>query len=53
VSATELAPGAAGGAPGSKQVRVSVETPEALVIYDLTLVPGPSGGWLVGEATRV
>jgi hypothetical protein len=53
VSAIELAPGAAGGPPGNKQVRVSVETPEALVIYDLTLVPGRSGGWLVGEATRV
>ena len=48
VSATEL-PASGGG----RQLRVSVQTPLALVIYDMTLVQGSGGGWLVSEAARM
>jgi len=42
----------AGGA-GTKVVRVSVESSAALVVYDVTLVEGPPGSWLVSQAARV
>jgi hypothetical protein len=55
VSEVDLPASAAGGAPaGSRQLRVSVQTPVALVIYDMTLVQGSGGArWLVSEAARM
>lgn len=38
--------------PAGTRLRVSVETPGALVIYDLLLVEDPAG-WRVSEATRL
>ena len=52
VSEVDL-PASAGAPAGSRQLRVSVQTPVALVIYDMTLVQGRGGGWLVSEAARV
>jgi hypothetical protein len=55
VTAVDL-PVTAGGSgsapPGSRQLRVSVQTPLAVVVYDMTLVPGDGGAWLVREAER-
>jgi len=54
VSEIDLPAATTGGAPaGSRQLRVSVQTPLALVIYDMTLVPGSGGRWLVSEAARI
>jgi hypothetical protein len=39
--------------PGTRVVRVSVETTVALVVYDVHLTEGPPGTWLVGESVRV
>lgn len=40
-------------AGAGRLLRVSVQTPVALVIYDMTLVQGSGGGWLVSEAARM
>jgi hypothetical protein len=42
----------AGGA-GTRIVRVTVETIEAVLVYDVTLTEGPPGSWLVSESVRV
>ncbi|HEV7762062.1 MAG TPA: hypothetical protein VGO78_23800 [Acidimicrobiales bacterium] len=53
VSEVDL-PAGTGAPAGSRQVRVSVQASVALVIYDMTLVPGGGGGgWLVSEAARL
>ena len=39
--------------PGTRVVRVSVETTMALVVYDVHLTEGPPGTWLVSESLRV
>jgi len=39
--------------PGTRQVRVLVETTVALLVYDVTLTEGPPGTWLVSESVRV
>jgi hypothetical protein len=53
VSEVDL-PAGTGAPAGSRQVRVSVQASAALVIYDMTLVPGGGGGgWLVSEAARL
>jgi hypothetical protein len=56
VSAVDL-PATAGGsasAPaGSRQIRATAQTPVAVVVYDMTLVPGGGGAWLVREADRL
>jgi hypothetical protein len=54
VTEVELPPAAGGGAPaGAHRLRVSVQAVDALVVYDMTLVQGSGGGWLVSEAARV
>jgi hypothetical protein len=54
VTEVELSPAAGGGAPaGGRELRVSVQAVDALVVYDMTLVQGSGGGWLVSEAARV
>jgi hypothetical protein len=45
--------GGSGDGAGGRRLRVSVQTPVALVVYDITLVQGREGGWLVSEAARV
>jgi hypothetical protein len=53
VSEVDL-PAGTGAPAGSRQVRVSVQASAALVIYDMTLVPGGGGGgWLVSGAARL
>ncbi|HEY8546856.1 MAG TPA: hypothetical protein VIL36_17470 [Acidimicrobiales bacterium] len=47
-TANEVASG-----PGTRVVRVTVETSLALVVYDVHLTEGPPGTWLVNEAVRV
>jgi hypothetical protein len=56
-SAVELpsTPGATGATvpAGARQLRATVQTPVAVVVYDMTLVPGAGGTWLVREAERL